>query len=231
MHSLRSLFMKTVLVLCLLAGFATVSMADEAFVPTHIQSAEDALAAQAAAAKKAADIEKQALNAMEEARIAKEHNDSEKAAAYEAIAIALSKAQQAYKNVAELYGKAAAEFDPSKVEEFTLKILLAESAELNANDIIGQAEEGLKHCRNGEYTLAMSAAAKVDQFASKMLSAVVEGGEGEAGAGVTEQEGEQETAQDGTPAAAGVSTITSPVMHSSPSAFSGSGGRPTASGF
>jgi len=61
------------------------------------------------------------------------------------------------------------------------------------------------------------------QGVGRMGEYVVEGGEGEVGAGLEEQEGSS--------VMAGGSTITSPVMQASPSAFSGSGGRTTASGF
>lgn len=231
MRSPRSLFTKTALILCLLLGFATVAMASENPVLTKIKTVEDAKAAQAEAIKKGNEIVQQARKAAEEARIAKENNDTEKAAAYEAIAAALLKAKQAYQNVISLYAQAISEFSSGNADQVMLKVLLAESADGRANDVLARAVQGLTQCQLGDYTGAILYAQQADQLASQMPTNISAGGEGEAGAGITEQEGEQEAEQEGTTVTAGVSTITSPIMQSSPSAFSGSGGRPTASGF
>ena len=231
MHSPRSLFMKTALIFCLLLGFATVTMANEIPVLTKIKTKDDALAAQSEAIRKRDDLGVQAQKAAEEARIAKENNDTEKAAAYEDIALALIKAQQAYIIVVQRYALAISAFGTGDTDQIMLQVLLAESANGRANDILAQVEQGLAQCQRGDYTGAEAAAKQADQLASLMPTNVSEGGEGEAGAGITEQEGEQKAQQEGSPVMAGVSTITTPVMQSSPSAFSGSGGRPTASGF
>lgn len=224
--------MKTTLIFCLLLGFATVTMADANPALTNIKTVEDAQAAQTEAIRRGNDLAQQAQSAAEEARIAKESNDTEKAVAYEAVASALLKAKQAYENVIKLYAQAIVEFSTGNSDQIMLKVLLAEAADGRANDILAQAVQGLTQCQRGDYTGAMVSAKQADQLASLMPTNVSEGGEGETGAGITEQEGEQEDAeQEGTTVTAGVSSITSPVMQSSPSAFSGSGGRPTASGF
>ena len=227
--------MKTALTLCLLLGFATVTMANANPVLTNIRTVEDAQAAQAEAIRKGNDLGVQVQTAAEEARIAKESNDMDNDAAYEPVASALLKAKQAYVNVIELYAQAIVEFSTGNSDQIMLKVLLAEAADGRANDILAQAVQGLTQCKLGDYTGAVAFAKQADQLASLMPTNVGEGGEGEAGAGIAaqegEQEGEQEAPQEGTTVTAGVSTITSPVMQSSPSAFSGSGGRPTASGF
>ena len=227
--------MKTALALCLLLGFATVTMADANPVLTKIQTKDDALTAQAEAIRKRDDLGVQAQKAAEEARIAKENNDPKKAAAYEAIASALIKAQQAYTFVVQRYALVISAFNTGNTDQVMLHALMAEVANGRANDILAQAVQGLTQCKLGDYAGAVAFAKQADQLASLMPTNVGEGGEGEAGAGIAaqegEQEGEQEAPQEGTTVTAGVSTITSPVMQSSPSAFSGSGGRPTSSGF
>lgn len=235
MYLPSSLFVKAVLTIFLLLGFTTLAMATQGTLAITTQGTSDmttqdnlspsesALAAQAAAEKKATEIGKQALQAAEEAKKAKENNDSERAAAYEAIAAAFSKAQQGYEHAAMLYGKAANAYASGNADAAGLDVLLAQSAEGGASKILVLANKGVTHCQAGNYTLAIQTAKEADKLPSLVQTNVSEGGEGEAGAGVGEQEGSS--------VMAGGSTITSPVMHASPSAFSGSGGRTTASGF
>jgi len=239
MYLPKSLFMKTVLTIFLLLSFTTLAMATQGTLaittqgtsamatqgnlPTQIESSDSALAAQAVAEKKAADIGKQALQASEEAQKAKENNDSERAAAYEAIAAAFSKAQQGYEHAAMLYGKAALAYASGNADAAGLDVLLAQSAESGSAKIFGQAYSSLILCQSGFYTKAIAAAKEADSMPSPVQANIIEGGEGEVGAGIGDQEGSS--------VMAGGSTITSPVMSASPSAFSGSGGRSTASGF
>jgi hypothetical protein len=235
MYLPSSLFVKAVLTIFLLLGFTTLAMATQGTLAITTQGTSDmttqgnlspsdsALAAQAAAQKKAADIGKQALQAAVEAQTAKENNDAEEAAAYEAVAAAFSKAQQGYEQAAMLYGKAADAYASGNADAAGLHVLLAQSAAGGAIKIFGQAHYSLRLCQLGYYSQALETAQKTEKLPSLVQADVSEGGEGEAGAGIGEQEGSS--------IMAGVSTITSPVMSASPSAFSGSGGRSTASGF
>ncbi|SFJ86329.1 hypothetical protein SAMN04488082_108120 [Desulfomicrobium apsheronum] len=235
MYLPSSLFVKAVLTIFLLLGFTTLAMATQGTLAITTQGTSDmttqgnlspsesALAAQAAAEKKATEIGKQALQAAEEAKKAKENNAIEIVAAYEAIAAAFSKAQQGYEQAAMLYGKAALAYASGNADAAGLDVLLAQSAESGSAKIFGQAYSSLILCQSGYYTKAIAAAKEADSMPSPVQANVVEGGEGEVGAGLEEQEGSS--------VMAGGSTITSPVMQASPSAFSGSGGRTTASGF
>jgi len=235
MYLPSSLFVKTALTIFLLLGFTTLAMATQGTLAITTQGtsemttqgnlppSESALAAKAAAEKKAAEIGKQALQAAEEAKKAQENNDTERAEAFEAVAAALSKARQSYEHAAMLYGKAALAYASGNADAAGLDVLLAQSAESGSAKIFDQAYSSLILCQSGFYSKAIAAAKEADSMPSPVQVNVVEGGEGEAGAGIGEQEGSS--------IMAGVSTITSPVMSASPSAFSGSGGRSTASGF
>lgn len=211
----RPMFMKTVLTLCLLLGFATMAMAIEGNAPMQVDSADSAMAAQSVAARKAAEIGAQAQQALEEARMARENNDSAKADAFEAVAASLSKARQGYEQAAMLYGKAAGAYASGNADAAGLDALLAQSFEECAGKVYALANAGHEKCRMGDSTSAMRMAQQADQQATQYAAIGTAGGQG----------------HDGGSAMAGVSTITTPVMNASPSAFSGSGGRPTASGF
>ncbi len=197
----------------------------------QIATEDTAAAARDKAEQTSAQTVAHAQTALQAVEAAKAVGDTEAEGAHAAVAAALTKVAQIYTTIGTGYAQAVQAFQSGDAEAATLAFITAQAAESAAQTALDSALQALAAAQSGDWAQASALAATALAGATSAQTQLAAAGiEDQTGAGLT-GEGEDGADQTGAGLTGGGPTTSSPLSTTTPSAFSGSGGRPTASTF